>query len=80
MFSYVSGDKHIEIKTPTHQISTKSHGAHEKNLMTKCSSVRGEKNDVVCRGGVFGGTTGLLRHRKSVFKKKEGVTERTGIT
>lgn len=30
MFSCVSGDKHIEIKTPTHQISTKSHEAHEK--------------------------------------------------
>lgn len=44
MFSYVSGDKHIEIKTPTHQISTKSHGAHEKNQIIKCSSVQGKKD------------------------------------
>lgn len=69
MFSYVSGDKHIEIKTPTHQIRTESHGAREKKSDDKMFFCPRGK-DAGCRGGVFGGG-GL--YDKTVETQKECV-------
>lgn len=47
--------------------------------MKKCSSVRGKKTDVGCRGGVFWGVGGIIETQKECVKK-EGVIESTGIT
>lgn len=80
MFSCVGGDKHIGIKTPTHQINTKSHEAHEKNIRWKnVLQSGGKKRDVACRSGVFGGLGGITETQKECVKG-EGVIESTGIT